>query len=94
MKLQIEAGAESESVRELVEMVAPLFGNNPRRIKQFLNVFRLQVYIAQETGLFRDLGSPATNLTLPKLAKVTAVFLRYPVLASRLRPWRRAGSPG
>jgi hypothetical protein len=80
-RFRIEAGTEQKFVRQLIEMVAPLFANNPRRVKQFLNVFRLQAHIAQEAGQFRK----SDNLTLPKLAKATALFLCYPSLASRLR---------
>ncbi|MGP6159688.1 MAG: P-loop NTPase fold protein [Vulcanimicrobiaceae bacterium] len=83
--LWVEAGTESESVRNVVEMVALLFANNPRRIKQFLNVFRLQAHIADRTALFRRRESLGRTLTLPKLAKVTAIFLRYPMLANLLR---------
>jgi hypothetical protein len=83
--LRIEAGSESEAVRGLIEMVAPLFEKNPRSIKQFVNVFRLQAHIAQQMRLFVERMPPAKTLTLAKLAKATAIFLRYPTLAARLR---------
>jgi len=70
-------------------MVAPALDYNPRRIKQFINVFRLKVYIANETGLFfekRDendyLLEP--SLTFEKLGKFTAISLKWPLLLSDL----------
>lgn len=85
----VEQGADSDDIRELVTLVAPLFQNNPRRIKQFLNVFRLQAYVGHETDLFRTRETLAKTLTLPKLAKVMAILLRYPALIEALqrRPW-------
>ncbi len=53
----------------------------PASVKQFVNMFRLQAFIANETGLFgslrvtRDTGCP---LTIPQLAKFVALCLRWP----------------
>ena len=69
--------------------MAPALDYNPRRIKHFINVFRLKVYIANETGLFfekRDendyLLEP--SLTFEKLGKFTAISLKWPLLLSDL----------
>ena len=40
------------TVRNIVQMVAPTLEYNPRRVKQFINMFRLKALIAAETGLF------------------------------------------
>ncbi|MFM7438189.1 MAG: hypothetical protein ACKO2V_06220, partial [Snowella sp.] len=66
-------------------MVAPLFDYNPRRIKQFLNLFRLKVYIAYLTGLFDQIEEGEGKviqepLTVFQLAKFTAISLKYPLL--------------
>ncbi len=78
-----------ERERNVIMMVAPALDYNPRRIKQFINVFRLKVYIANETGLFfekRDendyLLEP--SLTFEKLGKFTAISLKWPLLLSDL----------
>lgn len=81
----IETGFDSSEIVEQAKLVAPLFQGNPRRIKQFINAFRLQVSIAHRLGLFSDTGIPATTLTLEKLAKITAIFLKFPALAQLLR---------
>ena len=53
---------------------------------QFFNLFRLQAYIANETGLF-DLyadGKRRTALTLEQLGKFVAISLRWPALLTQL----------
>ena len=77
---------ESDHVADLVKLIAPALGNNPRRIKQFVNVFRLRMLIAEATGLFdAPAGTPAANrITLGKLAKFVALELRWPLLLAHL----------
>jgi hypothetical protein len=77
---------DSLTVRNIVLMAAPALDYNPRRIKQFINLFRLKAYIAYETGLFRRprAGSPHTGLTLEQLGKFVAVGLRWPRLLADL----------
>jgi len=81
--------ADSPDLVPLIECVAPLFGNNPRRLKQFVNLFRLQALIAYQTGQFEAQVSREETLTLPKLAKIVAILQRYPRLAAllRIRPY-------
>ena len=73
---------DSLTVRNIVLMAAPALDYNPRRIKQFVNLFRLEAYIAHETGLFRKAraGSPRGPLTLEQLGKFVAIGLRWPRL--------------
>lgn len=73
---EFQVSADSEAVHRLVEMVSEPFDFNPRRIKQFVNTFRLRAYLAHETGLF----DPPTNLTLMQLGKIVAIELRWPLL--------------
>ncbi|HEY0170288.1 MAG TPA: P-loop NTPase fold protein, partial [Pyrinomonadaceae bacterium] len=77
---------DSLTVRNIVLMVAPALDYNPRRIKQFINLFRLKVYIAFETGLFRRprAGSPFDALTFQQLGKFVAIGLRWPRLLADL----------
>jgi len=62
---------ESQDVRRVMEMVAPALGFNPRRLKQFLNLFRLRCIIAWNTRQLRleDSG----GWTLPQLGKIVAI---------------------
>jgi CheY-like chemotaxis protein len=74
---------DSEALRHLSRMVAPTLGNNPRRLKQFVNLFRLQAYIAAATGGFHELpGKPP--LTLEQLAKFVAISLVWPGILADL----------
>jgi hypothetical protein len=77
---------DSLTVRNIVLMVAPALDYNPRRIKQFINLFRLKAYIAYETGLFRRprAGSPFDALTFQQLGKFVAISLRWPRLLADL----------
>jgi len=77
---------DSEKVRKIILMAAPALENNPRRIKQFVNLFRLKVYIAKKTGLL-DLSDDLSgdeNLTLEQLGKFVAISLRWPLLLKEI----------
>ncbi|TRU27791.1 MAG: serine/threonine-protein kinase pkn1 [Microcystis aeruginosa Ma_MB_S_20031200_S102] len=80
---------DSQTVRNVIMMVAPALDYNPRRIKHFINVFRLKVYIANETGLFFEKRDENDNLLVPsltfeQLGKFTAISLKWPLLLSDL----------
>jgi formylglycine-generating enzyme required for sulfatase activity len=80
---------DSQTVRDVILMVAPALDYNPRRIKHFINVFRLKVYIANETGLFFEERDENDNLLVPsltfeQLGKFTAISLKWPLLLSDL----------
>ena len=80
---------DSQTVRNVIMMVAPALDYNPRRIKHFINVFRLKVYIANETGLFFEERDEDNNLLYPsltfeQLGKFTAIILKWPLLLSDL----------
>ena len=53
--LLFETQVDSPLVQDIVMTVAPALEHNPRRIKQFINHFRLSAIIASQTGLF---GAP------------------------------------
>jgi formylglycine-generating enzyme required for sulfatase activity len=76
---------DSDKIRNVTMMVASALNYNPRRIKQFINLFRLKVYIADKTGLFDDEEDGNGNLlsyglTLEQLGKFTAISLKWPLL--------------
>ncbi len=88
--IQVKFGQDSPAVRDVIRMVAPFFDYNPRRIKQFLNLFRLKVYIAYLTGLFDRIEDGEGNivqeaLTVPQLAKFTAISLKHPLFLLDLK---------
>ena len=85
---------DSPTVRNVIMMVAPALDYNPRRIKHFINVFRLKVYIANETGLFFEERGENDNLLVPsltfeQLGKFTAISLKWPLLLSDLENDKR-----
>ena len=85
---------DSQTVRNVIMMVAPALDYNPRRIKHFINVFRLKVYIANETGLFFEERDENDNLLVPsltfeQLGKFTAISLKWPLLLSDLENDKR-----
>jgi hypothetical protein len=77
-----------ELLEEILQAVAPAFEYNPRRLKQFINTFRLKTYIASRTGLFDASGDHA-RLTPYKLGKFVAISLRWPLLLADLDADRR-----
>lgn len=80
--LLVELSVDSTSFRNVVTMVAPAFEYNPRRLKQFVNLFRLRALLASQTGLFGSSRDPARfdALTLEQLGKLVAISLRWPLL--------------
>jgi hypothetical protein len=81
-----EVAVDSPRLRKIALAVAPALENNPRRIKQFVNVFRLRAFIASRTGLIRDDGlAGLEDLTYEKLGKFIAISLRWPMLVAALQ---------
>lgn len=78
----IDGETETDTIRSIVLMVAPLLNHNPRRIKQFINLFRLKALIANETGLFDRVEDADFDevLTLEQLGKFVALTQMYPRL--------------
>jgi len=82
-RLRVELYEDSDSVKEAVLMVAPVFDRNPRRLKQFLNLLRLRTFMAGETGLFDEVDQSLRlkgqkPLSLQQLAKLVAISQRWP----------------
>jgi hypothetical protein len=73
---------DSPMVRAIVEMVALSLEYNPRRIKQFINGFRLAAIVASRTGLFGPPRDPSkfSQFTPEQLGKLIAISLRWPLL--------------
>ena len=80
--IQFGTEADSNTIQAVTRELAPAFENNPRRLKQFLGLYRLRIYIAKRTGLLAiPNGRPASEATtLEQLGKITAIELRWPLL--------------
>jgi len=78
---RIESGTESERIRDIVLLVREVLEFSPRRIKTFLNAFRLSLYIASAQGLLDiDRETGKSDITPEKLGKFIALTTRYPDL--------------
>ena len=90
--IRITTGEDSEVVRNIALMVAPALDYNPRRWKQFINVFRLKAYIGASTNLITAHVSENNSrryLTLEQLGKFTAISIRWPRLIMDLNTDRQ-----
>ena len=80
--IQIVTGKDdSGTLDDLIDMGSEAFAHNPRNVKQFVNMFRLQAFIANETGLFisgRVMKDKGDRLSIPQLAKFVALCMRWP----------------
>lgn len=84
-RLAAEVAVDSARLRTIAVLVAPALDQNPRRIKQFVNVFRLRSYIAIRTTLIKPDGERGPgDLTFEKLGKFVAIGLRWPLLLAKL----------
>ena len=89
-KLKLLATEDSSTINRMTEMVVSAMDYNPRRLKQFANLFRLRAYIASDTGLFDEIYDTSNNavmnapLTLEQLGKFTAISLKWPLLINDL----------
>ncbi|HTT19864.1 MAG TPA: P-loop NTPase fold protein [Candidatus Sulfotelmatobacter sp.] len=75
--VEIQLERDSASVSEVVLIVSPVFNNNPRRLKQFLNLFRLITLICAKLGLFDEIDGKS-GLTFPQLGKFVAICMAWP----------------
>jgi HEAT repeat protein len=64
---------DSEDVRHAIHKAAPYLGLNPRKIKRFINFFRLQALIANRRGLLET-----GVIRLDILAKWVIIAMRWP----------------
>ncbi len=85
-RIVFRLAGDSQTIRDIALMVAPALDNNPRRLKQFINLFRLRAFIAKETGLFDTLedSSVEEELALQQLGKFVVISLKWPLLLVEL----------
>ena len=82
-RVRLELDYDSENVIGIIAALAPTLDYNPRKVKQFLNAFRLSAYLAEVTGQF-DSSTDKNGLTLQKLAKLVLIPMKWPLLLSDL----------
>ena len=82
LKVRVDT-EDSPRIREVILMLTDVLDRNPRRIKQFVNLFRLRTYVAHATGLF-DHVSDTKPWTLLLLGKLVALELLDPSILSRI----------
>jgi KAP family P-loop domain len=79
--LQISSGADPDRFEDVAKKLVQLFGFNPRRVKQFVNVFRLRLMIALSTGILIPAQassaeqSSVDGITIQQLGLFTAILM-------------------
>jgi hypothetical protein len=69
---------DDPTFRAIVLMVSKAFDYNPRRAKQFVNIFRLRATTAKVTGLYEP--KDGKRLTFEQLGKFVGIGLGWPLL--------------
>lgn len=75
-ELSKRAFEDDQRVREAISEAAPYLDFNPRKVKKFINNFRLHALIAQKRGLFEK-----TGINVGSLAKAVVIAMRWPDVA-------------
>jgi hypothetical protein len=70
---------DSSAVEQAVQKAAPYFDYNPRKIKRFINYYRLQALIAKRLGLLDD-----KTIRLEPLATWLLITMRWPGVLEEL----------
>ena len=84
----IEDPADAGSLGKMnafLEMVAPVFDHNPRRVKHFINALRLRARIWLKVVQKKPGGQEGPDATLAQTAKFVAMGLRWPELLNDLQ---------
>jgi hypothetical protein len=104
-KAQLESARRIQRIREEVQKldvattlkpwvrkVAAVLENNPRKLKQFVNLLRLRLYLASAARLLHiEEGASTDRLTVGQLAKLVALELADPAAMATVR--EQGGSP-
>ena len=93
--IELRAGQKDPSIlEELVRVIAPAFDYNPRRLKQFVNLYRLNLATAAETEMLHvEEGSEETGIRLEPLGKFVALGIRWPDVVHWLAPFHLSEAP-
>ncbi len=73
------------NLEEIVDMVVPALGSNPRQVKRFMNLYQLRAVLAHVEGVLELGDSISPNkITLPQLAKFVIISIQWPQLISKI----------
>ncbi|MBA7710582.1 hypothetical protein ES703_119525 [subsurface metagenome] len=75
-EVMLKFEGDDKNFRSVVLMVSEAFGNNPRRVKQFVSLFRLRIRTAASTGLIKP---EERQLTFVQLGKFVGIGLGWPL---------------
>jgi hypothetical protein len=79
--LHFELGKDAQAIREICREYSAFLGRNPRRVKRFINILRLQLYIGYETGLFDD-GRSAPTMKIEQVGKLLLIIIGWPEIVA------------
>jgi hypothetical protein len=79
-----------EDIKQAVVYASRLLKENPRQVKRFVNLFRLQIYIADQRGLLSEEGEQ--GLTPKRLAVWVAWYMQWPEILKLLAGATYTGS--
>ena len=71
---------KNKAVQETISAAADYFNYNPRQVKRFINLYRLQTYIAQERKLLKNPG-----FQLDTLGNLLILNMAWPRVATAIR---------
>lgn len=80
-------GWDRETIKEVTVLVAPYLEYNPRKLKKFVNLYRLRAHLADAADLFtwQAYGERSrTDLTLQQLGKFVAATVQWPTITNAL----------
>jgi hypothetical protein len=75
-----------EKLDDIVDMVVPALGSNPRQVKRFMNLYKLRTVLAEIEGVL-DLGETSSSseiITLEQLSKFVIISIQWPQLISKI----------
>lgn len=78
-EIRAKTFSDSEEVQQAVREALPYLEFNPRKIKRFINLFRLQALISNRRGLIDN-----KTIQLPLLAKWSIISTRWPDIIGAL----------
>jgi hypothetical protein len=89
IQLNIHEGDDPEDFEEIVDEIAKIFRFNPRRLKQFVNVFRLRLMIALSTNVLvpaqkSEGGERTVGASMHQIGLFTAILIHWPSLIGDL----------
>ena len=85
---KVESVDAPKLIAEWTIKAAQLLDHNPRRLKRFVNLLRLRLYLAAAAGIFEsdaDHHPDPGKLTFPQLAKLVALDIAHPEQMSSFR---------